>query len=199
MMSTNKSKLIVVIQHYDDMIRFRAILSSNGAYNTQLSIGLIPNSTLSKCKNLRAYAFSTRSSRRTVTKEKRSALRAARKQQVAQDKQSTSVSSASTSNTATFSSSQGSLATGSPPLKKPWDPRVVFGLGLGIPTFLLGWGIFDDSSPPAKFARMIGLTDTIENFAEDFNRPSRPKLIPDWAHVSLVVIFFIFISVLIML
>jgi len=93
------------------------------------------------------------------------------------------VSSVSTTNTATSASTQGPLAAGSAPLKKPWDPRVFFGLGLGIPTFLLGWGIFDDSSPPAKFARMIGLTDTIENFADDFNRPSRPKLIPDWVHL----------------
>jgi len=44
----------------------------------------------------------------------------------------------------------------------------------------LGWGIYDDESPPAQLVRMVGLSDKIEGFADEFARPSREKLIPDW-------------------
>lgn len=158
--------------------RCRTILSSNGACNAQLPISTTSRSVQYGCKishRQTQATFSTRANRRTVTKEERSALRAARKQLVAKSAQSQKATEAS--------SSSASVASGAATGKKPWDARVVFGLGLGLPTFMIGWGIYDETSPPAKFARMIGLADKIESFADDFNRPSRPKLIPDWEHL----------------
>eukprot|EP00560_Eucampia_antarctica_P008630 CAMPEP_0197826688 /NCGR_PEP_ID=MMETSP1437-20131217/3605_1 /TAXON_ID=49252 ORGANISM="Eucampia antarctica, Strain CCMP1452" /NCGR_SAMPLE_ID=MMETSP1437 /ASSEMBLY_ACC=CAM_ASM_001096 /LENGTH=380 /DNA_ID=CAMNT_0043427225 /DNA_START=303 /DNA_END=1445 /DNA_ORIENTATION=- len=63
------------------------------------------------------------------------------------------------------------------------DGRFVFGLGAGIPTFLLAWGIFDENSPPAKFANMIGLTDQISSFTDEYTRPNHAKLLPDWGDI----------------
>lgn len=63
------------------------------------------------------------------------------------------------------------------------DGRWVFGLGVGIPTILLGWGIFDDESPPAQFAKMIGLTNLISSYAEEYTRPNHAKLLPSWADI----------------
>lgn len=54
---------------------------------------------------------------------------------------------------------------------------------MGIPSFLLGWGIYDERSPPAQLARMVGLSDQIEFYADEYARPSRAKLIPDWNQV----------------
>merc|ERR1712080_99941 len=68
--------------------------------------------------------------------------------------------------------------------KRPYDPRFVYGLGVGTPLALLTWGIYDNNSPPARLAFMIGISKQIENIAEHFNKPSRSKLIPDWSHMS---------------
>jgi len=38
----------------------------------------------------------------------------------------------------------------------------------------------DEDSPPAKLARMVGLTGQIEGFADQFARPVRDILLPDW-------------------
>ena len=62
-------------------------------------------------------------------------------------------------------------------------PRVVYGVGLGLPTILLFWGIYDEDSPPAKFSRAIGLTAKISSVTDEFARPAREKLIPDWSQV----------------
>jgi len=60
------------------------------------------------------------------------------------------------------------------------DSRIVFGLGLGIPTILLSWGIADEDSPPAQVAKMVGLTGLIENFSDQFAKPHKEKLLPNW-------------------
>lgn len=65
-------------------------------------------------------------------------------------------------------------------VQKPLDSRLIFGLGVGIPAALLSWGIADEDSPPAKFSKMIGFTKVVEGFADQFARPSREKLLPDW-------------------
>ena len=106
--------------------------------------------------------------RKNVSPSERAALRAARRERAAQSmlSQTQQVS--------------GKEAAGTASVKKPTDPRIMYGLGLGIPTFLLGWGIADEDSPPAKISRMIGLTDQVESFADEFARPSRAKLLPDW-------------------
>lgn len=48
-----------------------------------------------------------------------------------------------------------------------------------IPTAFIGWGIVDDDSPLAKLSRMVGLTEKIEEFA----KPARTKLLPDWNQI----------------
>jgi len=48
-----------------------------------------------------------------------------------------------------------------------------------LPTAFIGWGIADEESPPAKLSRMIGLTDKIE----EFSKPARVKLLPDWSQI----------------
>lgn len=63
------------------------------------------------------------------------------------------------------------------------DGRLVFGLGVGLPTLILGWGIFDEDSPPAKLSQMIGLTDSISSYAEEYTRPNHAKLLPSWADI----------------
>ena len=64
--------------------------------------------------------------------------------------------------------------------KKPMDTRLVYGLGVGVPTALLAWAIADENSPPAKFAKIIGVTGQWDEFADQFARPIREKLLPDW-------------------
>ena len=118
--------------------------------------------------------------RKIVSPAEREALRAARREQgiqaLAQAQASGSGSGASTA-AAAASKTTGKSST-------PVDPRLFWGLGLGVPTILLGWGIADEDSPPAKFARMVGLTDVIDNAALDFKKPSRESLLPDWGMVS---------------
>ena len=126
--------------------------------------------------------FSTKASvppRRTLSPNERAALRASRKQQAAQsmEAQTSSASkSAGGSSSAGKSISSSAVTAG----KKPMSTRVVYGLGVGVPTVLLAWGIADETSPPAKFARMIGATKQWDEFADQFARPIREKLLPDW-------------------
>ena len=61
------------------------------------------------------------------------------------------------------------------------DPRLIFGLGVGVPTLLLAWGVYDENSPPAKLASMLGF----DEFAESFAKPNEEKLLPNWHDVSL--------------
>lgn len=104
--------------------------------------------------------------RKKVFKEERTAQRQARREQAVQSMEG----SANTS----------SKAAPAVPAKKPIDSRIAFGLGVGVPTALLAWGIADEESPPAQFAKMIGLTGLIEGYGDTFARPSRDKLLPDW-------------------
>lgn len=100
---------------------------------------------------------------------------------------STTVTTTATSaatNTASAASITAESASGAAftaaKVPKPLDSRLIFGLGVGIPVALLTWGIADEDSPPAKFSKLIGLTRVVEGFADQFARPSREKLLPDW-------------------
>jgi hypothetical protein len=42
--------------------------------------------------------------------------------------------------------------------------------------------VYDENSPPAQLSRLIGLTDKFDEFA----KPTRTKLLPDWNQVSLI-------------
>jgi len=111
--------------------------------------------------------------RKIVSPAEREALRAARRDQGTQALAQAQAGSGISTAAAAASKTTGKSST-------PVDPRLFWGLGLGVPTILLGWGIADEDSPPANFARMIRLTDVIDNAALDFKKPSRESLLPDW-------------------
>jgi hypothetical protein len=115
--------------------------------------------------------------RKVVSKEERVALRAARRERAVQQASQTEASAAE----ATAGTSSSSATSSG---KKPMDPRLVFGLGLGIPTVLLAWGIADEESPPAKFAQLVGFTSSFNSFADQFAKPYTNKLLPDWESMT---------------
>lgn len=133
--------------------------------------------------------------RKEVSKAERAQLRAARRERAAAFLQSqeggatagaaaaaggeAGAASAAAAAKGASSSSGGGLMLG---------PRVVYGVGLGLPTVLLFWGIYDEDSPPAKFSRAIGLTAKISSVTDEFARPAREKLIPDWSQVCLLTV-----------
>lgn len=116
--------------------------------------------------------------RKIVSKEERAALRAARRERAVQQASQIEESAAE----ATMGTSASSTAAASG--KKPMDPRLVFGLGLGVPTILLAWGIADEDSPPAKFAQLVGFTSSFHSFADQFAKPYTNKLLPDWESMT---------------
>ncbi len=96
-----------------------------------------------------------------VTPSERAALRSSRKQKAAQSMEQGGSSAASTSQIGgSTSTTTGATATATVTAggKKPMDTRLVYGLGVGVPTALLAWAIADENSPPAKFATIIGVT-----------------------------------------
>jgi len=115
-----------------------------------------------------------------VSPQERAALRQARKQRATKPPSSSSSSQQSQSQAGTGTSSTtlgtASTTTGT----KPIDPRLVFGLGVTIPAFLVAWGQYDENSPPAKFAKMLGWDD----FAEGFAKPHEDKLLRNWEDMS---------------
>lgn len=117
--------------------------------------------------------------RAAVTTEQRAALREARKERAAQVLQKEGASAEAgtgTNASGKVSSPTGSLSGSS--IKLMW-----YG-GFAVPTCLLVWGIYDESSPPAMFSKMIGLTGVISGAAESFTKPISHKLLPDWSQVS---------------
>lgn len=57
-------------------------------------------------------------------------------------------------------------------------------LGLMVPTGLFAWGYNDETSPPARFSEMIGLTAWIQSITDPVAMPAHEKLLPDWNQVS---------------
>ena len=125
-----------------------------------------PTSNLSY-RNLSSNNKKATITRRTVTPEERAALRQERKKQSHQ--QASAASNAESSTTAT-------AGAGANTTKKPMDARLIFGLGVGIPTVLLAWGVYDPDSPPAKIASLAGFDDIRDSFA----KPNEEKLLPNW-------------------
>jgi len=116
--------------------------------------------------------------RQAVTKEERAARRAARKERA------NAFISMGTGGNVEGNAGQVAAATGGTSahhLSGPMFDATRFGwyAAVIIPTALIGWGIVDDESPPAKLSKMIGLTDKIEEYA----KPARTKLLPDWNQI----------------
>jgi hypothetical protein len=63
--------------------------------------------------------------------------------------------------------------------------RYVWYLSVGVPSAILIWGLSDETSPPAQFSRMIGLTAFVGQYTEEIARPSHTKLLPDWSQVRI--------------
>ena len=112
--------------------------------------------------------------RKVVSKSERQMLRKARKARAAQTMEAEKAGDGVVS---TSLGTKKSITT---------DSRFVFGIGVGVPTLLLAWGIYDENSPPAKFSQLIGLTAQITSFADEYARPNYAKLLPDWADVSIL-------------
>ncbi len=113
--------------------------------------------------------------RQAVTKEERAAKRAARKERA------NAFISMGTGGHAEGKAGQSAAATVGVHASGPMFDVTRFGwyAAVLIPTALIGWGIIDDESPLAKLSKMIGLTDKIEEFA----KPARTKLLPDWNQI----------------
>jgi len=169
----------VTSRHINEAVRILTMLSRTSYLATRTAAGGVTR------RNLSAPPV-----RKEVSKAERAQLRAARRERAAAFLQSqegggatagaaaaaggeASAASAAAAKGAS-SSSRGGLMLG---------PRVVYGVGLGLPTILLFWGIYDEDSPPAKFSRAIGLTAKISSVTDEFARPAREKLIPDWSQV----------------
>ena len=167
--------------------------SSSSFQRNSLGLLLSPRH-LTYARTLPTNAKVTVPPRRTVSPQERAELRFARKKQAdatlrqAQQKDPNTAAADSSSQLHTDSNT-ASTSTVLVSTKKPWDSRIVYGLGVGIPTMLLSWAIYDDQSPPAKLARTIGITGFIEEIADDFAKPSRPKLLPDWSQVCTLIDF----------
>lgn len=117
--------------------------------------------------------------RRTVSKEERVQLRAARREQAAQTMQELQAKEGGQS---MASSSAGTASTTS--ARQRFASRWIWYLGFGIPSALLVWGLNDENSPPAKISELIGLTSLITSFTDQIAKPAHEKLLPDWSQAS---------------
>ena len=124
-----------------------------------------------------------------ITSEERAAIRAARKErataalrQAQGGGTAVEVGTASTAATATSTSSSKSSGF----LSNPKFSRWLWYVGLGAPTVLITWAIYDESSPPAQVAQAVGLTSLIGDYTSQLSQPVYDKLLPDWADVSWV-------------
>lgn len=153
-------------------------------------VGLVANSSKSYCKhtstnnnvggviriNVRGES-TTKPIRQAVTKEERAARRAARKERANAfiNTGTAEGESIAATTTAGKQAQKTSMASSSSfdVTRLGWYAAVI------LPTAFIGWGIADEDSPPAKLAKMIGLTDKIEEFAQ----PARTKLLPDWNQI----------------
>jgi import inner membrane translocase subunit TIM50 len=116
----------------------------------------------------------TRPTRRAVTQEERTALRAERKERATRVLQEQQQQGGAT---ATEAASSGASRTS---LK---FSRWMWYAGVGVPSALLVWGLNDHDSPPAKVSRAIGLTGLVSGFTENIAKPSHDKLLPDWSQM----------------
>jgi hypothetical protein len=141
---------------------------------TMLSFALATRRSASLARSTRHFAdvtTLTRPARGTgISLQERAALRAARKERATKMLEQ---QKAETSGGTQGSSSLNSLARS----------RYFWHICVGVPSALLVWGFTDENSPPAKFCRMIGLTDLIRSYTEEIAKPSHNKLLPDWSQV----------------
>lgn len=134
----------------------------------------------------RSHASSTTNSaappvRQAVSKEERALRRAARRERANAYLSNAGGGGAATEGTASSTTAGGATAGQTSSAGPSFDTtRLGWYAAVLIPTAFIGWGVYDEDSPPAKLSRYIGLADQIE----EFSKPSRTKLLPDWNQVS---------------
>ena len=111
-----------------------------------------------------------------LSKQERTALRAARRERatqvIAEAKGETASTGSATSGT---SSSPSSIHS-----KYIWYASVF------VPSALLVWGFSDPNSPPAKLCDLLGITGLVSSYTDEIAKPSHDKLLPDWSQVRCV-------------
>eukprot|EP00581_Thalassiosira_minuscula_P015965 CAMPEP_0183721390 /NCGR_PEP_ID=MMETSP0737-20130205/13683_1 /TAXON_ID=385413 /ORGANISM="Thalassiosira miniscula, Strain CCMP1093" /LENGTH=451 /DNA_ID=CAMNT_0025951393 /DNA_START=103 /DNA_END=1458 /DNA_ORIENTATION=+ len=155
--------------------------------------GLVFNASKSQSKYTNNFRHSIRHEsstpvsapvRQAVTKEERAARRAARKERANAFMSSMGAGEAGavggqSESAAAAAGKQAQKATSSASGPTLDVTRLGWYAAVLIPTAFIGWGIADDESPPARLSRMVGLTDKIE----EFSKPARAKLLPDWNQI----------------
>jgi hypothetical protein len=139
--------------------------------------GLVATSTKAQARIM----STANATRQVVSKEERALRRAARKERANAYMSSIGSGAAVNGSTATVgtkTTTSGGASSGGLPFdasRLGWYAAVL------IPTAFIAWGVYDEDSPPAKLSRFIGLADRFEEFA----KPARTKLLPDWSQVCL--------------
>ena len=119
-----------------------------------------------------------------ITAEERAALRAARKERATAALQRAKGTTASGEAAAAGAEGSSSNVFSTTTLTtNPKYSRYVWYLGVGVPTLAITWGIYDDTSPPAKLAQAVGLAGWIGDYTSHISKPVYDKLLPDWADV----------------
>ena len=122
----------------------------------------------------------------SITAQERATIRAARKERAtaalrqAQGGGGAAAQAAGSSSSTTAKSSRLLPATS----MNPKYARYWWYLGLGMPTLLITWAIYDETSPPAQLAQAVGLAGLIGDYTSHISKPMYDKLLPDWADVS---------------
>mmetsp|Transcript_20987 Transcript_20987/g.39681 ORF Transcript_20987/g.39681 Transcript_20987/m.39681 type:complete len:450 (-) Transcript_20987:247-1596(-) len=159
------------------------LASSSGSMRL---LGLVVSASKSHCKytssirNVRHQTTTTNPAaapvRQAVTKEERAARRAVRKERANAFMYGMSAAEGTAEGATAAAGNQAQKATASSSGPMFDATRLGWYAAVLIPTGFIGWGIVDSESPAAKLSRMIGLADKIE----EFSKPARVKLLPDW-------------------
>ena len=120
-----------------------------------------------------------------ITAHERAAIRAARKERAtAALRQAQGGGGASTTTTVQGGGSSSTATTTTTSIwSNPKYARYWWYMGLGVPTLLMTWAIYDESSPPAQVAQAVGLAGLIGDYTSHISKPVYDKLLPDWADV----------------
>ena len=121
--------------------------------------------------------------REVVSREERALRRAARKER-ANVYMSRMGESSAESGSATTSANQAAVSRSSAATAASGRPmidttRLGWYAAVIIPFSIVGWGVVDEDSPPAKLFQMAGLKDMMDDYAA----PTREKLLPDWNQI----------------
>ncbi|KAL3805671.1 hypothetical protein HJC23_005915 [Cyclotella cryptica] len=135
--------------------------------------GLVINS--SKSPHPSRNMSTVNATRQAVSKEERALRRAARKERANAYLSSIGSGGAAVEGSAAAGSTAATSGSGLPfdATRLGWYAAVV------IPTAFIAWGVYDEDSPPAKLSRYVGLADRFE----EFSKPARTKLLPDWNQI----------------